>query len=316
MTEQQMSAQGSAGAQLKQLMTDRLNQGLGLAAKAAGQQAGAMAQAVRQTGEQMRQQGQESQGKIADRIAQPVQRMSGTLSKAEPQLTGDVKQLKPKLSQQAQQLKAQAGNQIKTQMQTRATQASQGVNALTQGVRQAGEQLRAQGQPTPALVLDALAEKVEPLGGYLSSTDPEQLRSDIAAYGRRARTKLSSAAKTVNRQQQAATAKGTQAAKKTATRVRSNPALPIVGVLAIGLLAARKRSQPGQPQQQEPPQASEPPQGLQPPSDSPAAVVQDAPEPDLENLSRAQLRERAAAAGIATEPDMTRNQLITALRNR
>lgn len=312
MTEQPVSAQGSAGAQLKQLLTDRVNQGLGVAAKAAGQQAGAMAQAVRQTGEEMRQQGQESQGKLADRIAQPVQRMSGTLSQANPQLTGDVKQLKPKLSQQAAQLKAQVGNQVKTQTQARVTHAGQGVTALTQGVRQAGEQLRAQGQQTPALVLDAVAEKVEPLGGYLSSADPDQLRSDIAAYGRRARTKLSSAANAVNRKQQAATAKGTQAAKETATRVRSNPALPIVGVLAIGLLAARKRSQPGQPQdQQEPLQALEPP-----PSVSPAAVVPGAPEPDLENLSRAQLRERAAAAGIATEPDMTRNELIAALRNR
>lgn len=44
MTEQPVSAQGSAGAQLKQLLTDRVNQGLGVAAKAAGQQAGAMAQ--------------------------------------------------------------------------------------------------------------------------------------------------------------------------------------------------------------------------------------------------------------------------------
>jgi len=152
MTEQQTPAQGSAGAQLQQLLTDRLNQGLGLAAKGAGQQAGAMAQAVRQTGEEMRQQGQESQGKIADRIAQPVQRMSGTLSQVNPQLTGDVRQVKPKLNQRVQQVKAQAGNQIKTQTQTGATQAGQSVTALAQGVRQAGEQLRAQGQQTPALV--------------------------------------------------------------------------------------------------------------------------------------------------------------------
>lgn len=316
MTEQQMPAQGSAGAQLQQLLTDRLNQGLGLAAKAAGQQAGAMAQAVRQTGEEMRQQGQESQGKIADRIAQPVQRMSGTLSQANPQLTGDVRQVKPKLSQQVQQLKAQAGNQIKTQTQTGATQAGRSVTALAQGVRQAGEQLRAQGQQTPALVLDALVEKVEPLGGYLTSTDPDKLRSDLAVYGRKAQTKLSSAANAVSRKQQAVTAKSAQAAKRTATRVRSNPALPTVGVLAIGLLAARKRSQAGQPQEQKPPQAPDSPQDMEPPSNSVALGVQGAPGPGLENLSRAQLRDRAATAGIPTEPNMTRNDLITALQNR
>ncbi len=66
----------------------------------------------------------------------------------------------------------------------------------------------------------------------LTSTDPDKLRSDLAAYGRKAQTKLSSAANAVSRKQQAVTAKSTQAAKSTATRVRSNPALPTVGVLA------------------------------------------------------------------------------------
>lgn len=298
MTEQQKPAQGSASAQLKELLTERVNQGLGLAAKAAGQQAGAMAQAVRQTGEEMRQQGDENQGRFADRIAQPVQRMSGTLSQANPQLTGDVKQLKPKVSQQAQRVKAQAGEQVKKQTQVRAGQAGQGVTALTKGVRQAGEQLRAQGQQTSALVLDALAENIEPLGDYLTTSDPDKLRSDLAAYGRKAQTKVSTAAQAVNRKQQAVTEKGTQAAKSTTSWVRSNPGLPIVGALAVGLLAVRKLSKTGSRQGSQPSQAlGQPPEGLEPPSDSAAAVLRGAPL-ELENLSRAQLRERAATAGI------------------
>ena len=240
MTEVQQSS--SASAQLKDLMVQRLNEGLGLAAKAAGQQAGTLAQAVRQTGEEMRQQGQDGSGKMADRVAQPIQRLSGTLSAADPQVSSDLKALRPKVTEQAQQLKAQAGDRVKTQTQTRTTAAAEGVNAAAAGVRQVGEQLRAQGQQTPALVMDALAERIEPVGGYLSSTDPDQLRRDVAAYRQKAQAKVSSAAAKVNQKQQAATAKVSQAGKATATRVRNQPALPIAGALSIAaVVAARMR---------------------------------------------------------------------------
>ncbi len=310
MTEQQSS--GSASAQLKQLMTERLNQGLGMAAKAAGQQAGTMAQAVRQTGEEMRQQGQDGQGKMADRIAQPIQRLSGNLSQADPEVSSDVKQLKPKLTEQAQQLKVQASSRIKDQAQTRTTAAAEGVNAVTQGVRQLGEQLRGQGQQTPALVMDALAEKMEPVAGYLSTTDPDKLRSDVTAYRRRVQLKVTSAAEKVNRKQQAAAAKATQAAKTTATRVRNQPALPIAGVLSIAVLAAlRTRKSKEQPKPAEVPEL----QDLDSQFDA-ALSVPAAPAADRWNLTRAQLRDEAAAAGLEVGPDMTKKELIDLLESQ
>jgi hypothetical protein len=178
----------------------------------------------------------------------------------------------------------------------------QGVTALTQGVRQTGQQLRAQGQEVPALVLDALAEKVEPLGGYLIAADADRLRSDMAAYGRQAKTKLSSATSTVSRRQQAATTKGTQALKQTASAVRRRPMLPVVGLVVGSILAARKRSKGGQPQV---PLAQ---------SSDPNRGAAEGAQSDLRNLSRAELQQRAAAAGVSTDPNMTKNQLIEALR--
>lgn len=248
MTEQ--PATGTASSQLKDLIMQRLNEGLGLAAKATGQQAGTVAQAVRQTGEEMREQGQDGSGKTADRIAQPIQRLSGNLSQANPNVSSDVKALKPALSGQVQKLKAQAGSQITTQTQTRTTAAAKGVTAATQGVRQVGEQLRAQGQQTPALVMDALVERMEPVAGYLGTTDPDKLRSDVGASWKKAQQKVSSAAETVNRKQQVATAKANQAVKTTATRVRNKPALPIAGAVSIVALVAlrmRKSKSKGQP---------------------------------------------------------------------
>lgn len=300
MTEQPISTEGSAASQLKHLLKDKMNQGVGLVAKAAGQQTGMVAQAVRQAGEGMRQQGQENQGRVADRVAQPVQRLSGNLSQADAQQLSDVKQVKPKLSQQTQQLKAQASNQIKTQTNTRATQAGQGVTALTQGVRQTGQQLRAQGQEVPALVLDALIEKVEPLGGYLTAADADKLRGDMAAYGRRVKSKLSSAASSVTRKRQAATEKGTEAAKQTASGVRRSPALPIVGFLAGSVLAARRRSKGGQPQTQAKAAGT-------------SGATEGPPQLDPQNLSRAELHQRAESAGIPTDPNMTKSQLIDVL---
>lgn len=96
--------------------------------------------------------------------------------------------------------------------------------------------------------MDALAEKMEPVAGYLDTTDPDKLRSDVTAYRKKVQLKVSSAADTVNRKQQAAAGKATQAVKKTATRVRNKPALPIAGALSITALAAfRMRKSKGQP---------------------------------------------------------------------
>jgi hypothetical protein len=316
MTEQPTS--GSASAQLKQMVTDRLNLGLGLAAKAAGQQAGTMAQAVRQTGEEMRQQGQEGQGKIADRIAQPIQRVSANLSQADPKVSSDVKALKPKLTQQVQQVKTQAASQLKDQTQTRTTAAAQGAGALTQGVRQVGQQLRAQGQQTPALVMDALAEKMEPVAGYLNTTDPDKLRSDVAAYRQKAQLKVSNAVDTVNRKQQAATAKGTQAVKSAASRVRSQPALPIAaGAVSLALVARRMRKNKAAKQQgPESPELHVDLQGLPASQFDTTEIVPGQPAEDLQFLTRAQLRDRATSAGLEVSPDMSKNELINALQSR
>jgi len=307
---------GSASAQLKDLMMQRLNDGLGLAAKAAGQQAGTLAQAVRQTGEEMREQGQDGQGKMADRIAQPIQRLSGTLSQADPQVITDVKAVRPKVSEQTQQLKAQAASQLKTQTQTRTSAAADGVNAAAAGARQVGEQLRAQGQQAPALVMDALAERIEPVGSYLSSADPDQLRRDVAAYRQKAQAKVSTAADKVNQKQQAATVKVTQAAKTTATRVQAQPALPIAGALSVAAVVAvrMRKAAKAKAQQPEPADATTLPAGPGEYAEVPEpAMPGEGVADDRWNLTRSQLRDQATAAGLNPNPDMTKRELIEAL---
>ena len=306
MTEQPNSSQTPAAAQLKQLLEERVRQGAGAAATLAGQQAGVMAQAVRQSGEEMRQQGQENQGKMADKVAQPVQRWSASLSQFDPQqLDIDPKQVKPQLTSQLQKAKTQAAEQISQQVTSRAAQAGQAVTSLTDGIDLTGQQLRAQNQEVPALLLDVLVEKIKPLSGYLSSADSTKVRSDIAAYRQQAKMKLSTATGAVSSKRQAATAKGTQVVKQTASGFRQNPVLPAVSALVVAVaIAARRGTKPG----------SAPTPAVEVLDDSSVAVGVSDSE-DLDALSRSQLRERAEAAGIVTDPNMTKSDLRAALDN-
>lgn len=307
MTQPTGSAQ-TAVDQLKQLLTDRMNQGVGAATTLAGQQAGVMAQAVRQAGEQMRQQGQENQGKVADRVAQPMQRLSATLSQFKPEtLNLDPKQIRPQLTSQTQKAKTKAGELVSSQVAARAGQAGEAVTALTAGVGVTGEQLRAQGQEVPALIMDALVEKVEPLSDYLNSADLTKVRSDLAAKGRQAKVRPSSATGAVTRTQKTASAKSIQVVKQTASGFRQSPVLPAVGALAVAVaLAARKGVKAGSVPTTAPAPAPIQVDGGTTSAGPEAGVT---PASHLDGLSRSQLQDRAVAAGISVNPDMTKGQL-------
>ncbi len=154
----------------------------------------------------------------------------------------------------------------------------------------------------------AFVPKFVAVGGYLSSTDPEQLRSDVAAYRQKAQAKASSAAAKVNQKQQAATAKVTQAGKATATRVRNKPALPIAGVLSIvALVTLRMRKAKAQhPKPVDvtalPAAPAEVPELMGPQFDAPPTIPGEVAGDDRLNLTRAQLRDEATAAGLQLGP--------------
>lgn len=314
MTQELSSTQGTAVDQLKQLLKDKVSQGAGAAATIAGQQAGVMAQAVRQAGEELRQQGSENQGKIADRVAQPVQRLSASLTHFDPQtLNLDPKQIRPQLTSQAQKVKARAGDTINTQVTTRAEQAGLAMTALTDGIGLTGEQLRAQGQQVPALVLDAFAEKLEPLADYIASANLSTVRTDLAVRGQQVKAKLSTAAGAVTKTQKKTSTKGLQVVKQTASGFRQSPVLPAVGALVVAVaLAARKGVKAGS----TPKPTAEPAPKPTPPlvdggtkTASPTTTSDIKPASDLDGLSRSQLQERAMTAGISVHPEMTKSQL-------
>lgn len=297
----------SAEAQLKQLMSDRLHQGLSVAARTAGQQAGVLAQAVRQTGEAMRHTGEPGRGKVADQVAQPLQRLSGNLSHLDPQLvTIDIHQAKSKIAEQTQHTKQQVTAQLNVQVRTRTLKAGQALTAATQAAHITSRELRAQGQDVPALILDAALERIEPLESYLSTADADQLSTDAAHIGRQAQANLSRVAHTSRRGRDQAASRGAAIVKQAFAGVRRSPTLPILGA-AIGIalaarLASSNASMPDEAVTAEVPEP-QPEATPNPEGDTPAEGE------DLHDLNKTQLRERASAAGHKTSSKMSKKQL-------
>jgi len=85
----------------------------------------------------------------------------------------------------------QALGRAREQVDTRSTQVGQQMLSVADAARQVGENLRGEpGQEQPAKVVDAVAERVERLGGYLERTDSNSLLDEIDRLGRRSPTAL------------------------------------------------------------------------------------------------------------------------------
>src|SRR5918998_6264085 len=94
-------------------------------------------------------------------------------------------QVQQQVGEKAQEVKGQAGKQIRTQLDTRSTQAGEQVTATAGALRRVGEQLRGEDQSTPAKLADQAAEQAERLGRYLTEADSERMLRDVESFGRR-----------------------------------------------------------------------------------------------------------------------------------
>lgn len=85
----------------------------------------------------------------------------------------------------AQDAAGQARDQIKTQLDTRSTQAGERVTATAGDLRSIGDQLRDQGNDAPAKLADNAALQIEKVGSYLTRTDGSSLLHDAQDFARR-----------------------------------------------------------------------------------------------------------------------------------
>ena len=103
----------------------------------------------------------------------------------EPSTRDKMQETAQQVGEKAQEVKGQAGEQIRTQLDTRSTQAGEQVTATAGALRRAGEQLRGEEQATPARLADQAADQAERLGRYLTEADADRMLRDLESFGRR-----------------------------------------------------------------------------------------------------------------------------------
>ena len=100
-------------------------------------------------------------------------------------------QVKERVGEGAQQVqqktveaKQQTRERVRQQIDTRSTQTGEQLTRTGSALRQTAERLRGDQQEQPAKVLDAVAERTERFGRYLSQTDGDRLLRDVERMAR------------------------------------------------------------------------------------------------------------------------------------
>src|SRR3954447_8378178 len=86
--------------------------------------------------------------------------------------------------EKAQQAKGAARDRVRTEVDTRSTQAGEQVQSAAQDARSVGEHLRSQGKDKPAELADKAAERAEQVGDYLKRSDGDTILRDAERLGR------------------------------------------------------------------------------------------------------------------------------------
>src|SRR3954454_1077831 len=86
--------------------------------------------------------------------------------------------------EKAQQAKGAASSRVRTEVDTRSTQAGEQGQAAAKDARWVGEHLRSQGKDKPAELADKAAERAEQIGDYLKRSDGDTILRDVEQFGR------------------------------------------------------------------------------------------------------------------------------------
>jgi ElaB/YqjD/DUF883 family membrane-anchored ribosome-binding protein len=114
--------------------------------------------------------------------------MSQTTVSGEPGTTsesGVVGQAQEMVQEKAQEARGAAASAVCEQVEQRSTQVGSQVGEVAEALRGTSETLRSQDKEVPAKVLDAITDRVEPMGRYLSEASADRLLGDAEHFGRR-----------------------------------------------------------------------------------------------------------------------------------
>ena len=86
--------------------------------------------------------------------------------------------------EKAQQAAGQAKEQMRTQVDTRSTQAGEQVSQQAGDIRTVAEKLREEGKDGPAKVAEQAAERIDKVGSYLQQSDADRILGDVEDFAR------------------------------------------------------------------------------------------------------------------------------------
>jgi hypothetical protein len=96
-----------------------------------------------------------------------------------------VQETAEQVQQKAVEVKGQAGDRVRHELDIRSTDAGEQLGLAADAMRRSGEQLRNDGNETPAKVVTAVAERAERLGSYLTQANGDQMLRDVENFARR-----------------------------------------------------------------------------------------------------------------------------------
>jgi ElaB/YqjD/DUF883 family membrane-anchored ribosome-binding protein len=102
----------------------------------------------------------------------------------EKQETSVVSQAGQQVQEKAGEVKSQVGDKLREQVDQRSTEAGEQVTAMSQALRSSGEQLRNDGNETPARLIEGAAQRVDRIGSYLRDSDSNRILGDAESWAR------------------------------------------------------------------------------------------------------------------------------------
>jgi len=98
---------------------------------------------------------------------------------------GELGQVKERVQDAAQSAKQQSREGLRTQIDTRTTEAGAQVSSTARAIRGASDQLRQQGDDRAASMIEAVAERGERLGSFLSGANGDSVLREAEDMARR-----------------------------------------------------------------------------------------------------------------------------------
>jgi ElaB/YqjD/DUF883 family membrane-anchored ribosome-binding protein len=90
-----------------------------------------------------------------------------------------------KTQERAQDVKGQLSARARTEVDARSTQLGEQVRSVVQALRRTGEQLQSEGNETGSKAVQAVADRAERVGSYLTDSNADRFTGDLESFGRR-----------------------------------------------------------------------------------------------------------------------------------